>query len=213
MSTWQLSCHQTQLFCEHYMTWMLNAFALNAKSTKCNLNEREVNSPWFWVSSRYSEQALIIALLVILNSVARSLVIFTLAWMSVTSGGFLSPLSPELPVAVSSSVTDLWRAWPCFTMRSLHVLRSSSLVDINLESRIVTKMGNQSQCSHLTAVTSSCLLISTGSSCSPSSSSSDSIICNQKLHRSVSRENKSDHRLTDHDINLMRQWTPVMWPQ
>ena len=95
-----------------------------------HLNWRVQNKdwPWLWVSSRYSEQALIIALLVILNSVARSLVIFTLAWMSVTSG-FLSPLPP---VAVSSSETDLWRAWLCFTMRSLHVLRSSSLVDIIL---------------------------------------------------------------------------------
>ena len=95
-----------------------------------HLNRRVQNKDWPWlcVSSRYSEQALIIALLVILNSVARSLVIFTLAWMSVTSG-FLSPLPP---VAVSSSETDLWRAWLCFTMRSLHVLRSSSLVDIIL---------------------------------------------------------------------------------
>ena len=45
----------------------------------------------------------------------------------------LVALSPLPPVAVSSSETDLCRAWLCFTMRSLHVLRSSSLVDIILE--------------------------------------------------------------------------------
>ena len=39
---------------------------------------------------------------------------------------------------------------------------------------------------HLTAVTSSCLLISTVNSCSASSSSSDSSICNTKVMISTS---------------------------
>ena len=90
--------------------------------------------PWFCVSSRYSEHALIIALLVILNRVALSFNIFTLDWMSDRSGaGATDFLSPEPEVAVSRSVTDRWSACPCLTIRSLQVRRSSSFVDMDLK--------------------------------------------------------------------------------
>ena len=88
--------------------------------------------PWPWLSSRNSADALIIALEVILKSVALSLTAFCLLLRSKLS------LETELrllvgtgwgwlPVPVSNSLNDLCNANPCLTMRSWHVWRSSNL--------------------------------------------------------------------------------------